>query len=154
MLEVMYMIRKKIKLFGVALDLFILDDFDENEVNSILLLLLANNQLKSGDVVTFGKKGLRVNHEPKDVVDGYLVDRPTGYQKKGRRRGYNSIGVGQFHRKGCKYRIDKSSVILTTNGQNKVDFIIDVDDFNLVRKYSWAARKAKDHIAVFYSPMR
>lgn len=113
------------------------------DIENTIVHLINTKQLKDGDKVTFGAKGIRVNHIPCRIEEGKLIYL-NSFKKQ-----YQKVEVRKKRKaQSNSYRIEGDVAIFTTDQKNPVEFIVDVENIDKVLEHKWAAHPCTHGIYV------
>lgn len=125
------------RLYNLKFKVKVAEDVNEEIIDNILTALLNNNALKTGDNVTIGCKGIRLNHTPIKFEDGKVV-KIDSFEKP-----YQKVKERKKHKQQTlPYEIREDIAVFTTRQKDKsVEFIVDKEDIDKVNEHVWTYHK-------------
>ena len=127
------------RLYNLKVKVRVAEEVNEEIIDNILTALLNNDSLKTGDCVTIGCKGIRLNHTPIKFENGKVVKIDSfqkHYQKVKERKKYKQQTL--------PYQVTGDTAVFTTRQKDKsVEFIVDKEDINKVNEHVWTYHKFK-----------
>lgn len=101
---------------------------------NMLLQLYKTHQITDKDKITFGKKGIRINHKPVKYEHGKLI------YLESFRKPYIPVKVHKPHIQRNETKTIGNTMILFTNqGDKSVEIKIDIEDYPKVNMHKWHA---------------
>lgn len=130
--------KRVVKLYNLKFQLHIIKGADDSYADNIIKALINNNYIKSGDKVTIGKKGIRINHTPIKFENGEVLE-VESFQKP-----YSYQPVVERKKQSQPYRIEGDVAIFKTRQKVPVEFIVDKEDIEKVKEHIWAFHRYKN----------
>lgn len=127
------------RLYNLKVKVRVAEEVNEDIIDNILTALLNNDSLKTGDCVTIGCKGIRLNHTPIKFENGKVV-KIDSFQKH-----YQKVKERKKHKQQTlPYEVRDDIAVFTTRQKDKsVEFIVDKEDINKVNEHVWTYHKFK-----------
>ena len=127
------------RLYNLKVKVRVAEEVNEEIIDNILTALLNNDSLKTGDCVTIGCKGIRLNHTPIKFENGKVV-KIDSFKKR-----YQKVKERKKHKQQTlPYEVRDDIAVFTTRQKDKsVEFIVDKEDINKVNEHVWTYHKFK-----------
>ena len=128
------------RLYNLKFKVKVAEEVNEEIIDNILTALLNNDAIKTGDCVTIGCKGIRLNHTPIKFENGKVV-KIDSFKKP-----YQKVKQRKKHKQQTlPYKVRGDIAVFTTRQKDKsVEFIVDKKDIDKVNEHVWTYHKFKN----------